>query len=141
LWVSYSKPILEPICVQLIRSLLHNAESNISKDLISILSQNENETVIIIPCDGSVVDEAGNVYRLKGPFELKCDDYITFNYVTGRHVWHGDKCGKDPSFPNWAFKNGSATVKSTIFPGDSLIFTVVHVIDVALCQFNFNFFK
>jgi hypothetical protein len=116
LWVSYSKPILEPMCVQLNQSLLHNAESNISKDLISILSQNENETVIIMPCDGSVVDEAGNVYRLKGPFELKCDDYITFNYVTGCHVWHGDKCSKDPSWPSWPHRNGSATAEEYHFP-------------------------
>jgi hypothetical protein len=69
LWVSSSKPILEHICVR-----VNNVENNDSfknftvpstKELISILYQNENETVIIIPCDGSVVDELGNVYRLK----------------------------------------------------------------------------
>jgi hypothetical protein len=69
-----------------------------------------------MPCDGSVVDEAGNVYRLKCPFELKCDDYITFNYVTGRHVWHGDKCGKDSSWSSWPHRNGSATVEEYHFP-------------------------
>jgi hypothetical protein len=39
-----------------------------------------------MPCDGSVVDEAGNVYRLKGPFELKCGDIVTFNYTINRKV-------------------------------------------------------
>jgi hypothetical protein len=95
LWVSYSKPVLEPICVRINQNLLFNAENSNStentsvpttKELISILSQNEYDTVIIMPCDGSVVDELGNVYRLKGPFELKCDEYTTFNYVTNRHT-------------------------------------------------------
>jgi hypothetical protein len=93
-----------------------NATVPSTKELICILSQNEYEAVIIMPCDGSVVDELGNFYRSKGPFELKCDDFITFNYVTGRHVWHGDKYCKDPSFPNWTHRNGSLTVEEYHFP-------------------------
>jgi hypothetical protein len=146
LWISSSKPILEPICVQINQNFLHNAESisstkNVTvpttKEFISILSQNENETVIIMPYDGSVVDDLGNVYSLKGPFELKCDDYITFNYVTGLHVWHGDKCCKDPSFPNWPHRNGSATVEEYHL-NVRVIFIVVLLIDVTLCQYNFS---
>jgi hypothetical protein len=110
LWVSSSKPILEPICTR-----VNNVESNDSfknvtdsstKELISILHQNENEAVIIMPCDGSVVDEADNVYRLKGPFELKCGDMVTFNYTTNRVTWHGDQCSGEPKLPIWPHGNG-----------------------------------
>jgi hypothetical protein len=88
LWVSSSEPILEPIYVQVNQNLLSNAESSdttenvtvpSTKELIGILYQNENKTVIIMPCDGSVIDEAGNVYHLKGPFELQCGDIQLHN--------------------------------------------------------------
>jgi hypothetical protein len=125
LWVSSSEPILEPICVQLNQSFLRNTQNNNafknvtvpnSNDLIPIFYQNENETVIIMPCDGSVLDEAGNVYRLKGPFELKCGDFVTFNYTTARWGWIGNECGGEPSLPNWPHRNGKHMVKESHFP-------------------------
>jgi hypothetical protein len=80
------------------------------------LYQNENEIVIIMPCDGSVLDEAGNVYRLKGPFELKCGDFVTFNYTTHRDSWSGSECGGEPKLPSWSHRNGKHMVKEGHIP-------------------------
>jgi hypothetical protein len=104
---------------------LNNAEDNdtsenvtvpSTKELISILYQNENQTVIIMPCDDSVVDEAGNVYRLKGLFELQCGDFVTFNYTTHRDSWSGNKCGGEPKLPSWSHRNGEHMVKESHLP-------------------------
>jgi hypothetical protein len=69
-----------------------------------------------MPCDGSVVDEAGNVYHLKGPFELKCGDFVTFNYTTNRQTRSGSECGGEPSLPNRPHINGKHMVKESHFP-------------------------
>jgi hypothetical protein len=113
LWISSLKPTLEPICVPVSQNSLQNTNT---KELISILYQNENETVIIMPCDGSVVDEAGNVYRLKGPYELQCGDFVTFNYTTHRDSWSGNQCGGEPKLPSWKHRNAKHMVKEGHFP-------------------------
>jgi hypothetical protein len=119
------EPSLEPICVPVKKDVSRVAKSlstlkSVSvpnpSDLISILYQNKNETVITMPCDGSVQDEFGNVYRLVGPFELKCSDYKDFSYTTNRQTWSGNNCGGDPDPPNWPHYNGKHRVKKGEWP-------------------------
>jgi hypothetical protein len=117
-----------------------NVTASSTKDLISILFQNENKTVIIMPCDGSVIDEAGNVYRLKGPFELKCGDFVTFNYTTACYAGQATDMVVSRVLLIGPIKMGIRWLKKVISEHvDYSIFGVDLCIDVTqfLCIFNY----
>jgi hypothetical protein len=69
-------------------------------DLINILMENNEETVLIIPCDGNAADDYDIMFCLRGLYEFKCGEFVTFNYTTNRERCIGEKCIKAPSWPS-----------------------------------------
>jgi hypothetical protein len=63
---------MEPQCEK-IECQLSNGESStwgVSPSAISILSQDDDGTTVIMPCDGTAVDEIGNEYQVDGAYKL-----------------------------------------------------------------------
>jgi hypothetical protein len=75
---SKSKSICTPVISK--RRLYNQDDQNM--EFIKILNEDEEGTELIIPCGASLKDEFGNIYRLEGPYILKCDEMHEFNYVT-----------------------------------------------------------
>jgi hypothetical protein len=42
-------------------------------NMVEIINQDENSTSILMPCNAVLGDELGNVYEMKGPYELVCE--------------------------------------------------------------------
>jgi hypothetical protein len=60
--------------------------------LIQIISQTEESTTILTPCNSTLAEELGHTYTIKDPFELKCEDPVNFNYTNLIEVWKNDHC-------------------------------------------------
>jgi hypothetical protein len=89
LMVSLTDPVMEPQCEK-IQPQLSNGDSStwgVSSSAISILSQDDEGTTVIMPCDGIAVDEIGNEYQMNGAYKLNCYPPTTFNYVTSIKTW------------------------------------------------------
>jgi hypothetical protein len=71
------------------RLLKNQEESNItnSKKTLQIISQNETHTSIVIPCDSSVVNDQGDIFLIKGPYTLNCNESRVFNYIDKVTLW------------------------------------------------------
>jgi hypothetical protein len=61
-------------------------------ELIKILKEDKEGTEMIMPCCATLKDEFGNIYRLEGPYVLKCYQIHEFNYVIEKKVWHAGNC-------------------------------------------------
>jgi hypothetical protein len=54
-----------------------------------------------MPCSSSVIDEAGNTFRIEGPYDLNCDESKSFGYIDTFTIWRGEKCcGPYPDWPS-----------------------------------------
>jgi hypothetical protein len=82
---------------------LSNGDSStwgVSSSAISILSQDDDGSTVIMPCDGIAVDEIGNEYQVDGANKLNCNPPTTFNYVTSIKTWRADHCC---TCPDWKY--------------------------------------
>jgi hypothetical protein len=104
LLISVTDPVLEPQCEKIERQLSNGDSSTwgVSASAISILSQDDEGTTVIMPCDGIAVDEIGNEYQVDGAFKLNCNSPSTFNYVTSIKTWRADHCC---TYPDWKYSN------------------------------------
>jgi hypothetical protein len=48
---------------------------------LQIVSQNTTHVSIIILCSNSVMDETGNVFSIKSPYNLNCNESRNFSYI------------------------------------------------------------
>jgi hypothetical protein len=79
------------------RRLYNQDDQNM--ELIKILNEDEEGTELIMPCGTSLKDEFGNVYRLEGPYILRCDEMHEFNYIVEKKVWTTGHCFGWPDVP------------------------------------------
>jgi hypothetical protein len=102
--ISLTEPVMKPQCEKLERQLSNGETSvwGVSSTAVSILSQDEDGTTLIMPCDGIAVDEIGNEYQVDGAYKISCNSPVTFNYVTGIKTWRTDHCC---SYPSWKYSN------------------------------------
>jgi hypothetical protein len=100
--ISLTDPVMEPQCEKMERQLSNGDSSTwgVSSSAISILSQDDEGTTVIIPCDGVAVDEVGNEYQVDGAYKLNCNSPTTFNYVTSIKTWRADRCC---TYPDWKY--------------------------------------
>jgi hypothetical protein len=63
--------------------LKNQEKSNITifGNTFQIISQNETQTLIMMPCDNSVINKHGNVFSLEGPYILNCNESRIFSYI------------------------------------------------------------
>jgi hypothetical protein len=58
------------------------------------------------------------MYRLEGPYILKCDDMHEFNYMTERKVWHAGHCCGWWNIPNkWQNPTGKTDIRLILGAG------------------------
>jgi hypothetical protein len=75
-------------------------------DLVKIISQTENSTSLLAPCNSLLFDELNNTYRIVGPYVLDCSDPIQFNYTDHIQLWENHRCCYKPGIPGqWGRKD------------------------------------
>jgi hypothetical protein len=112
----YTTSEQESICTPVIskRRLYNQDDQNM--ELIKILSEVEEGTELIMPWGATLKDEFENMYRIEGPYILKCDEMHEFNYVTERKVWHASHCCGWPDILN-KWQNPTGKMEYKVNPG------------------------
>jgi hypothetical protein len=52
-----------------------------------------------MPCSNNIIDELGNIFKIKKPFKLNCDESKDFQYTDKPITWKGQKCCNWPTLP------------------------------------------
>jgi hypothetical protein len=118
--ISLTDPVLEPQCERIERQLSNNVSSSnwgVSSAAASIISQDENGTTLIMPCEGIALDEVGNEYQIDGSYKLVCNPPTTFKYVTSVVTWYTDHCCTPPK---WKYDKRTHGYSSSEAAGCSL---------------------
>jgi hypothetical protein len=68
---------------------------------LQIIAQNETHISIIMPCSSKVLDESGNIFRIKGPYILDCNESRKFSYIEQFRTWRCQECCKFPEIPSY----------------------------------------
>jgi hypothetical protein len=76
--ISLTDPVMEPQCEKIERQLSNGESSTwgVSPSAISILSQDDDSTTVIIPCDGTAIDEIGIEYQVDNTYKLSCNPQL-----------------------------------------------------------------
>jgi hypothetical protein len=48
---------------------------------LQIVSQNTTHILIVMLCSSSIMDKTGNVFSIKGPYDLNCKESRNFSYI------------------------------------------------------------
>jgi hypothetical protein len=83
------------------RSRMRNRLSNEDESgLLTIVNEGEEGgnpyTVLTMPCDSTLIDDFGNIWDLKGPWKLDCEEPREFQYLTERLPEHWTSCCSYP---------------------------------------------
>jgi hypothetical protein len=94
-WGNKEKKICYPIQKKSSSRLLKNQEesntTNSGKTL-QIISQNDTHTSMVMPCDSSVINKEGDIFSIKNPYILNCNESRVFSYIDKVTLWINGIC-------------------------------------------------
>jgi hypothetical protein len=86
------KDICSPIQrLNIMRKLANGDNASIipEEKRLQIVSQNSTHVLIVMPCSSSVMDESGNTFSIKDPYNLNCNESQNFSYIEQIRIWIG----------------------------------------------------
>jgi hypothetical protein len=76
-------------------------QDRLNSQFLTIISEDENETSIIMPCNSTVVDDLGNTYRVEGSYYVDCKEPVSLRVLKEVKKWKSTKCcGQYPTPPS-----------------------------------------